>query len=64
MKPDDIRELRRRLGMNRAAFAEQVCRKDRTVEAWEQGRRQPDPLAVKLMEELARRPPASPPDPE
>jgi putative transcriptional regulator len=53
MTPDKIRKLRNSLGENTAAFAARFSRSARTVEDWEQGRRNPDPLAVAEMARIA-----------
>jgi DNA-binding transcriptional regulator YiaG len=48
----EIQELRHSLGENAETFAARFARSRRTVEDWEQGRRNPDPLALKLLVEL------------
>ena len=55
MTPDQIKALRASLGENVATFGARFARSGRTVEDWEQGRRRPDALAVKIMERLAKR---------
>mgnify|MGYP001614723502 CR=1 FL=1 len=52
LKPSDIRDLRNRLGDKRRKFGKRFCRSDRTVEAWEVGRRSPDKLCLRIMREL------------
>jgi DNA-binding transcriptional regulator YiaG len=53
MTGPQIQALRHSLGENTEAFAARFARSRRTVEDWEQGRRNPDPLALKLLQELA-----------
>lgn len=48
-----VRELRAALGENTATFAARWHRSGRTVETWEQGTRQPDPLVLDGMRALA-----------
>lgn len=50
---EEVRALRAALGEDTATFAARWHRSGRTVEDWEQGRRQPDPLAVEGMRALA-----------
>lgn len=50
-----VRELRADLGENAATFAARWHRSPRTVETWEQGTRQPDPLVLEGMHQLAAR---------
>lgn len=61
MTPDQIRALRRALGESTAQFATRFARSARTIEAWEQGRRRPDPLALRLLTALADQIPESAP---
>jgi DNA-binding transcriptional regulator YiaG len=49
LSPAEIKALRLALGENTAAFAARFARSARTVENWEQGRRNPDPLAAAEM---------------
>lgn len=49
MSPDQIRALRRRLGLNCANFGALIGVSGRTVEDWEQGRRTPSGPAIMLM---------------
>lgn len=51
---EEGRALRAALQENTATFAARWHRSPRTVEDWEQGRRQPDPLALEGMRALAR----------
>jgi DNA-binding transcriptional regulator YiaG len=50
---DEVRALRAALGENVATFAARWHRAARTVETWEQGTRQPDPLVLDGMRALA-----------
>ena len=50
---EEVRALRAALGEDTSTFAARWHRSGRTVEDWEQGRRQPDPLAVEGMRALA-----------
>jgi DNA-binding transcriptional regulator YiaG len=49
LSPAEIKALRLALGENTAAFAARFARSARTIENWEQGRRNPDPLAAAEM---------------
>lgn len=53
MTPDKIKTIRAALGENTATFAARFARSARTVEDWEQGRRNPDPLALAEMARIA-----------
>ncbi len=50
---DEVRALRAALGEDTATFAARWHRSGRTVETWEQGTRQPDPLVLDGMRALA-----------
>ena len=50
---DDIRQLRDSLGEDVATFGARFARSGRTVEQWEQGRRVPDRLVQRLLDDLA-----------
>jgi len=52
---DEVRALRATLREDTASFAARFARSSRTVEDWEQGRRRPDALALRLIRELAAR---------
>lgn len=52
---EEVKTLRAALGENAAAFAARWHRSPRTVEKWEQGTRQPDPLVLEGMRALAAR---------
>jgi DNA-binding transcriptional regulator YiaG len=50
---EEVRALRYALGENTATFGARWRRSGRTVETWEQGSRQPDPLALDGIRALA-----------
>jgi DNA-binding transcriptional regulator YiaG len=52
---EEVRTLRAALGENTATFGARWHRSGRTVETWEQGSRQPDPLVLDGMRALAAR---------
>lgn len=52
MDPARIKALREQTGENTTTFAARFSRSGRTVEDWEQGRRNPDPLAVSILTAL------------
>ncbi len=54
MSKRQIRKIRKQLKLNTAAFGELVGVSGRTVEAWEQGLRQPSKSARMLIEKLIR----------
>lgn len=49
-----IRRVRRHFGESTAAFGARFLLSDRAIEDYEQGRRTPHPLAVRLLESLER----------
>lgn len=52
----DVRAIRERLGVSRAAFAERFGLAVAAVRDWEQGLRRPDPAARVLLMVIARSP--------
>jgi putative transcriptional regulator len=54
----DVRAIRERLGLSRAAFAERFGLAVAAVRDWEQGLRRPDPAARVLLLVIARTPEA------
>jgi len=52
---EEVRALRAELEEDTATFAARWHRSGRTVETWEQGTRQPDPLVLEGMRALAAR---------
>lgn len=53
MKPNQILQARRKLGLSQAAFAELMLVSARTVKYWESGERKPSKLAVQRIKDLA-----------
>jgi DNA-binding transcriptional regulator YiaG len=51
---EEVRALRANLGENTATFGARWHRSGRTVETWEQGARQPDPMVIDAMRALAK----------
>jgi len=52
---DEVRALRAALDEDTATFAARWHRSSRTVENWEQGRREPDAFVLDAMRKLAAR---------
>lgn len=52
--PESIRAVRARLGVSQSLFAEIVGASVDTVASWEQGLREPSPMARRLLEEITR----------
>lgn len=55
-RPVALRELRQRLGLSQAAFAERFHINLRTLQDWEQARRVPDDTARAYLEVIGRAP--------
>lgn len=51
-----IQEIRERMGLSQAVFARVLNASSDTVKAWEQGKRQPDGMALTLLEIAERHP--------
>ena len=51
--PDRIQALRQSLNEDTATFGARFARSGRTVEDWEQGRRNPDALVLRELDRLA-----------
>lgn len=49
---ETVRALRAALGEDTATFGARWHRSARTVEGWEQGRRQPDPLVLEGLQDM------------
>lgn len=49
-----IRAIRQLAGENTAEFGNRFSRSARTVEDWEQGRRNPDPLVIAALAKLEK----------
>ena len=56
--PDDVRLVRRNLGLSQAEFAEMIGVSVATLRNWEQGRRRPEGPARALLRVAARNPEA------
>ncbi len=52
MSPEEILELRRRLGLSQEAFAERIGAAVDTLKSWETGRRHPSGTARKALRDL------------
>ena len=52
MTPTEIKALRKKAGLNTKDFGELVGVKAKTIEAWEQGVRNPSGPAIKILESL------------
>jgi DNA-binding transcriptional regulator YiaG len=52
---DEVKALRAVLEEDTATFGARFHKSGRTIEGWEQGRRQPDGLALELLRSLAVR---------
>lgn len=49
---EEVKAIRAALGENTATFGARWHRSGRTVETWEQGLRQPDPLVLEGLQEM------------
>ncbi|MBC3487357.1 transcriptional regulator [Pseudomonas kermanshahensis] len=56
LAPNELLELRQRLNMSRAVFANYLRTNARTLESWEQGRSKPNAQAVTLIRLVQRFP--------
>lgn len=56
--PDEIRNVRKELGVSQPLFAGMLNVSGSTVRAWEQGQRQPDGATLRLLEVAQRHPEA------
>jgi len=54
--PKAVRAIRMRIGISRGFFAELMGVSTSTIESWENGVRQPRPIARRLLDEIARDP--------
>jgi putative transcriptional regulator len=57
-RPKALTELRDRLGLSQAEFAKQFALNLRTLQDWEQGRRQPEDVARAYLRVIERNPDA------
>ena len=55
-KPQEVRDVRKTLGLDRAGLAEVLGLSAETVKAWELGKRTPDSPATKLLRMMAKTP--------
>ena len=53
MKPIEVLQARRKLGLSQAAFAELMLVSARAVKYWESGERKPSKLAAQRIKDLA-----------
>lgn len=56
MTPDQVRGVRRELGLSQAAFAELIGVSPRAVKYWESGQRNPSKMAAKRIQDLTGEP--------
>jgi len=56
MKPAEIRGIRERLHASQAMFAAFLCVSEKAVQSWEQGIRQPQRTALRLLTLAKKRP--------
>ncbi len=54
--PQDIKDLREKLGASQGIFAAVMGVAVESVESWEQGRQKPSPLALRMMHLLKQNP--------
>jgi putative transcriptional regulator len=57
-RPKALTELRARLGLSQAEFAKQFALSLRTLQDWEQGRREPEDIARTYLRVIERNPDA------
>jgi putative transcriptional regulator len=55
-QPTEARAARLKVGLDRVHFAEALGVSRKTIEAWENGARNPDGLATKVIRRILRRP--------
>jgi putative transcriptional regulator len=56
VKEPDPREVRGRLGLSQEAFARLLCISVKTLQNWEQGRREPTGAAMRLLQVADKHP--------
>lgn len=56
VKPRTVKQARLSLGLSQALFAQLLGVSASTVQAWEQGKRQPDPMACRVLAGIRRDP--------
>ena len=55
MKPEEILQLRKKMGLSIRAFADKIGVNKATIVNWEQGRHTPKGLSLKVLESMAKR---------
>lgn len=55
-KGKDVKQLRKSLGLSQSLFATFLGVKVGTVQAWEQDRKSPQPIACRFMDEMSKHP--------
>ena len=56
LRPDEIREIRYKLGQSQSEFAAMIGVTPPTLQSWEEGKRLPDGPALALLRVAARNP--------
>lgn len=56
LRPDDVREIRYRLGQSQSEFASMIGVTVPTLQSWEEGKRLPDGPALALLRVTAKNP--------
>ena len=56
LRPDDVREIRYRLGQSQSEFAAMIGVSIPTLQSWEEGKRLPDGPALALLRVAAKNP--------
>ena len=56
VRPDDVREIRYKLGQSQSAFAAMIGISLPTLQSWEEGKRLPDGPALALLRVAAKNP--------
>lgn len=55
MSPDEIKQLRKTLGMTQTHLARALGVETGTVNKWENGKHKPSPMAVRMMRHLLQK---------
>ena len=56
LRPDDVKEIRYKLGQSQSEFASMIGVSVPTLQSWEEGKRLPDGPALALLRVAARNP--------
>jgi putative transcriptional regulator len=56
LTPDDVKQVRSLLGLSQTLFAHFLGVDVKTVRSWEQGLREPSPMACRFMDEISESP--------